>query len=387
MDWLGGQLRINRPEDWYKVKKLSGGILTRYNNSLYAALSNIYPEYPWLPWLFGTVATGFWNDKKNLTNFFEWFANTTGITGPEDWYNVRESELKKHGGIALIFRYQTLEKALQHVYSHKSEWPIQAPKSTEPGYWDDRQHQLNFMNRVQRDLKIKQLDDWYNVKRADLTKKGGALVVSKYGNSLVRCLMSLYPDHPWQPWKFETVPRTLWEDVDTQRRYFDWLFKELNLKDKEEWYNVKEETVRSKGGNSLMSYHKNSLAKALVTAYPDYPWQAWRFGNVPVSMWDEPERGREFVVWAGKTLGVKELNDWYEIRNEEVRKLGGAYLLQRNGGLLGLLSRYYPEKKWELGKFIAFRNPFGMQPEQPTPIPSPNMRGREFVVWAGKTLG
>jgi len=286
---------------------------------------------------------------------------------------VRESELKKHGGIALIFRYQTLEKALGQVYTKKDEWPIAAPKTEEPTYWDDPKHQLEFLTRVQRDLKIKTLDDWYKVKRADFTKKGGAQIVARHGNSLVRCLMAIYPDHPWQPWRFEVVPRNLWDDLDTQKRYFAYLTKELNIKDMEDWYDVKEETIRAKGGNSFMTNYKNSLAKALMTVYPEHNWQPWRFGSVPVSMWDDPQKAREFVEWVGTKLGVKKVEDWYEIRNEDVRRLGGAYLLNKNGGLMGLLSKNYPEQKWELGKFIAFRNPFGqVEKTTPTPFPPPS---------------
>ena len=82
-------------------------------------------------------------------------------------------------------------------------------------------------------------------------------------------------------------------------------------------------------------------------------------------MWDNNQKMiQDFVDWAGKQLGVQVLEDWYNIRSEQVRKLGGAYILQKKGGLKGLLSHCYPEKEWELGKFVAFRTPFGQQSEQ-----------------------
>ena len=181
----------------------------------------------------------------------------------------------------LIFRYGSLQKALEVVYPDKSQWPISVPPPDTPGYWNDTKHQLEFFNRLAWDLKLKNLEDWYSVKRSDLTKKGASVVLSRHGNSLSKTLINLYPKHDWQPWKFEVIPRGLWDDPKIQRSFFDSYMKEAGFKNMEDWYNVKESDIRDKGGSSLLSYHKNSLAKALAEAFPDYNWHLWKFGSVP----------------------------------------------------------------------------------------------------------
>ena len=51
-------------------------------------------------------------------------------------------------------------------------------------------------------------------------------------------LSQVYPDYEWLPWKFDTVPRNFWLDVNNQRKFLEWAGKELKIKDMSDWYNV-----------------------------------------------------------------------------------------------------------------------------------------------------
>jgi hypothetical protein len=89
------QLKISKPEDWYNVKLAdvihgSGGSLLNhyYNNSLYNALQQLYPEHMWLPWRFDKAPKGLWADVNNQRKFFDNLAITMKINNMEDWYNV-----------------------------------------------------------------------------------------------------------------------------------------------------------------------------------------------------------------------------------------------------------------------------------------------------------
>ena len=50
--------------------------------------------------------------------------------------------------------------------------------------------------------------------------------------------MSLYPEHNWLPWKFSQVTRGYWTKIENQRKYMEWLQKELKIENWEEWYQV-----------------------------------------------------------------------------------------------------------------------------------------------------
>jgi hypothetical protein len=45
------------------------------------------------------------------------------------------------------------------------------------------------------------------------------------------------------------MPRGYWKDKDHQRKFFDTLATQLNIKTHEDWYKIPAETVYSKGGS------------------------------------------------------------------------------------------------------------------------------------------
>jgi hypothetical protein len=61
--------------------------------------------------------------------------------------------------------------------------------------------------------------------------------------------MSVYPEHPFIPWKFSKLQSSYWDDMENRRRFFDWLGKELSIHDKSDWYLVTKETVQKFGGS------------------------------------------------------------------------------------------------------------------------------------------
>ncbi len=65
-----------------------GGLLDHFNNSPFILISNVYPEYEWLPWRFNQVPKGYWDDMKNQRNFMDWAGKQLNYTNREDWYKV-----------------------------------------------------------------------------------------------------------------------------------------------------------------------------------------------------------------------------------------------------------------------------------------------------------
>ena len=51
--------------------------------------------------------------------------------------------------------------------------------------------------------------------------------------------MTLYPEYPWLPWKFDTIPRRFWENSENRRNFFDWVKTQLSITDNTDWYNVR----------------------------------------------------------------------------------------------------------------------------------------------------
>ena len=68
------------------------------------------------------------------------------------------------------------------------------------------------------------------------------------------------------------------------------------------------------GGQMLMTHkHKNLLVNLLSTVYPHYDWLPWLFVATPKNFWRDDVNKHKFIEWAGKQLGVKDLDDWNKV--------------------------------------------------------------------------
>jgi hypothetical protein len=103
----------------------------------------------------------------------------------------------------------------------------------------------------------------------------------------------------------------------------------------------------------LEEHHGGSLAHALRAEYPEHEWQDWRFASgAPRSFWLSTANQRSFFVWALAQLypieRVQDLNNWYQVKQDQVVALGGYTLLKSyyNGSLGWALMGAFPDHAW-----------------------------------------
>jgi len=247
--WLAEQLNIKNTEDWYNIKVADvyqrGGssLLNNYfGGSIVKALATVYPEAHWEVWRFEQVPKGYWDELKNQRIFFDSIAKKLNVVKSEEWYKVSREYVRHNGGASLLVNYYngSLIKALSTVYPER-EWKYEkVPR----GYWEDLENQKEYFEMLSSKLGIKKLDDWYTLRAEDVFKIGGyALINEKYGGSLVKALLAVFPEYNWQIWKFDKVPKGYWEVKENQKKYFDLLASELQLKDGKDWLEVRTSEV------------------------------------------------------------------------------------------------------------------------------------------------
>jgi len=113
---LAAQNKIDKPESWFKqnvteLTKQNEDLLKQYGNSLFVALSSVYPEH-----------INIWKDRRNHRAYFEQLAKQLNLSNPDEWYKVKLPDfqavadtglLKQHYGSSVI-------KALEDVYPERS---------------------------------------------------------------------------------------------------------------------------------------------------------------------------------------------------------------------------------------------------------------------------
>jgi hypothetical protein len=48
----------------------------------------------------------------------------------------------------------------------------------------------------------------------------------------------VYPEYEWLPWRFNIVLKGFWDDVKNQKKFMDWAGKQLDYKNREDWFKV-----------------------------------------------------------------------------------------------------------------------------------------------------
>lgn len=69
-----------------------------------------------------------------------------------------------------------------------------------------------------------------------------------------------------------------WKNLNNQRKYFDWIGKELKITKFEDWYDVSPVDIYHRGGTPLLTqFYDGQFTKALMTVYSDVNWLPWKF--------------------------------------------------------------------------------------------------------------
>src|SRR5438132_981027 len=78
-----------------------------------------------------------------------------------------------------------------------------------------------------------------------------------------------------------------------------------------------------------------------------------KFQKVPKYFWSKGQNQKQFFDWLGTHLGYKEMEDWYNVRQENIHKCGGKELLSGyyNNSPSKALQSVYGEHTWVLWKF------------------------------------
>eukprot|EP01122_Echinamoeba_exundans_P016844 TRINITY_DN8668_c0_g1_i1.p1 TRINITY_DN8668_c0_g1~~TRINITY_DN8668_c0_g1_i1.p1 ORF type:complete len:358 (-),score=18.10 TRINITY_DN8668_c0_g1_i1:317-1390(-) len=213
MDWIGNQLNIQQMKDWYSVsleqmsKFRAERLIAVHGDSLSATLRAVYPEHEWQEWMFESRISKLEFFKASIENqrrYVKWLEEMLQIQSLESWYYVEQAtiysgRLKGTGWLEL---YQgNLSRALQSIYPNHEWLPWKFHSGVEDGFWTVAANRNRFVDWVSNELYLKQKEDWYRVRAADL-KRIGAWGVLKGGKSWMDVVISAYPNHPWDHQKF-----------------------------------------------------------------------------------------------------------------------------------------------------------------------------------------
>eukprot|EP01125_Pyxidicula_operculata_P022520 TRINITY_DN924_c0_g1_i3.p1 TRINITY_DN924_c0_g1~~TRINITY_DN924_c0_g1_i3.p1 ORF type:complete len:367 (-),score=32.65 TRINITY_DN924_c0_g1_i3:25-1125(-) len=146
LDYIKGELGINKPEDWYEVstneihKRNGKGLLNIYNNSLHLLLKDNIPEYEWEQWKFKFLPQRTWDSSDNIKGFIKYIEQSLKIKNIDEWYRISTIQLNKFGAQGLLKKYGSIYSILCIVYPDQN--------------WDDKSLKRRNKKAAQRWLKL-----------------------------------------------------------------------------------------------------------------------------------------------------------------------------------------------------------------------------------------
>eukprot|EP01118_Nematostelium_gracile_P007178 TRINITY_DN2324_c0_g1_i1.p1 TRINITY_DN2324_c0_g1~~TRINITY_DN2324_c0_g1_i1.p1 ORF type:complete len:335 (-),score=63.47 TRINITY_DN2324_c0_g1_i1:40-1044(-) len=293
--------------------------------------------------------------KTNQLAFFEWIANHLGIKTKEDWYNVVKEDVIKYGGKDVLRSYDgSFVRTIMSVYPDH-DWLVWKFVEYVPwGTWRDKQVQKEYMIWLKNELNITQMDDWYDVTNTQIYEKRGSALLWFFGNSPSKMIMSILNEHKWDTSKFNHKPAKFWDDMDNQKRFFDHLSNQLNIKKMEDWYRITRKQLAEKRGLGLLATkYQNSIPNMLSALVPEHPWNKWKFAHAH-GFWDNVQNIKDFVgVYLAKELNITKMEDWYTVKATQIHERGGAGLLRGRYGdsPAKMITSILSEHQWDITKF------------------------------------
>eukprot|EP00028_Trichosphaerium_sp_Am-I-7-wt_P015347 CAMPEP_0168510168 /NCGR_PEP_ID=MMETSP0405-20121227/1269_1 /TAXON_ID=498012 /ORGANISM="Trichosphaerium sp, Strain Am-I-7 wt" /LENGTH=301 /DNA_ID=CAMNT_0008527883 /DNA_START=1 /DNA_END=903 /DNA_ORIENTATION=- len=247
----------------------------------------------------------------------------------DEWYNVKTVQVVAEGGTSVVVGHynSSISTCLRHVYPNH-EWDYKLFNHVPRMYWRDIENQKAVFDKVAINLGIKVLQDWYSLSTADVKPFGAdSILWSKYEGSLSKCLMTLYPNFSWFPWRFKHAPVNYWCDLKNQRLLLEDIAKQLNIKSIDDWYTKGNKDVLHLGAAGVLKHHQYSLSNCLVAVYNDYSWNRMLFGKLPRRFWERPEHRQGFLEKVRNELCINEPSQWYRIPNMYLKANGAEGLL------------------------------------------------------------
>lgn len=127
-----------------------------------------------------------------------------------------------------------------------------------PGTWDDPEAQRAEFRRIQERLGLESLEDWYKVTQTQIAKEGGLGIVKRH-KTLQATLLFLFPEHNWEPWRFQKRSLSSRFDEQALRTLVERIAVSVGVKTPEDWYLVEYKQFVQYGGTNQAIQRPRSL--------------------------------------------------------------------------------------------------------------------------------
>jgi hypothetical protein len=203
MIWLGQELGICRPSDWYQVSNQDfkdnkgGALLLQYDSTVSTAIMSNLPNYDWKEWMFDKTPKGFWHEREHRKRYMIWLGKRLRFKSKEDWYSLTGDDFNANYGNQLLKLYHGSPIAVLKECFPRHTWNEWMFARVPVGFWNSLENRTRYMRWLERKLKFKRPKDWYKVRRHDFLANYGGGLLARY-RSRFDLLKEYMPELDWE---------------------------------------------------------------------------------------------------------------------------------------------------------------------------------------------
>jgi len=215
-----------------------------------------FPNHAWEPWKFKETfnSSGLpYVPKEWLTahqdhqrSFLEYIAKQYELPTLDSYYLLNTSKVKKAGGLVLLELHGWSPSQLLATLYPSHTWDISRFQQKPRNHWSNLDKQREFVETLAKSLGLDTLMDYYALSVHSFTNNKGPVTVllliteslhvilgagllDIYKGSVHKMLRTLYPEHPWKPWKFTATQHGWWRSLSNQRQFLESMRRDLGL--------------------------------------------------------------------------------------------------------------------------------------------------------------
>ena len=347
MEDLFFQLNFNSLDNFLLISKRQivnkGGkslLQFYYANDFSNLLSSIFPFYPWEFNKEKEKIQKNFNLKDEQEKFMEKLYRKLNLSSLSDWLQISRRKILNNGGKKLLDKIYSshFDILLSSIYPNYP-WQFDNLKIYPTLYFKSILNQRKFVDNLFYHFKLTTLDDWRNISKKKIIKKGGkSLVINYYVNNKEILLSNIYPYFPWQWNEFDIL------FIDNQKKLMDEIFIKLNFSHLNDWKKVTRNQLIKNGGKPLIKIYKNNFISLLSSIYPSHNWminndkgEKFLFRYKPSLKYSKSfDYLKDQLKRLQKKYAIKEKKDWYRVPLKS-----GDFRIYRSLKLL------YPSLHWE----------------------------------------
>eukprot|EP01118_Nematostelium_gracile_P003123 TRINITY_DN1355_c0_g1_i1.p1 TRINITY_DN1355_c0_g1~~TRINITY_DN1355_c0_g1_i1.p1 ORF type:complete len:349 (+),score=64.58 TRINITY_DN1355_c0_g1_i1:234-1280(+) len=255
------------------------------------------------------------------------------------------------------FYHGLVGRALQNIYPSHAWIVWKFDESIPSGLWDNQELHRHFVDHLEKELKITNMEDWYNVNVEDIRRNGGGTLLQKYyRDSPSEMIISVLKEHNWELHRFTHRPKQIWDEMQSQRDLMDRLAKELNIQTMEDWYSVsKAQIIHKRAGGLLNRKYHGSPSRMITSILTEHQWNLSHFTRKPNGVWSDQKVQQDLIAHVAKQLHINNMEDWYRVTANQIRETGGKSLLARiyKDSPSKMITSLFTQHPWDLRKFIS----------------------------------